>query len=149
MLRGDTRIVNDDDPGMSRTIWVFGDQLNRRIGALADADPDEDRVLLVESRALLDAVKHRQRGHMVLTAMRRFAEELSAAGFTVDIRRAATLADGLAAHRAQRRPAEVIATEPLSWDARRRTGGPRCRSGALGPVPLPRGGLRPLGPGPG
>ena len=40
---------------VSRTIWVFGDQLNRRIGALADADPSSDRVLLVESRRLLDA----------------------------------------------------------------------------------------------
>lgn len=104
---------------MARTIWVFGDQLNRRIGALADADPSEDRILLVESRRLLDAAKHRQRGHMVLTAMRRFADELEAAGFTVDVRRAATLADGLAAHRAARRPTEVVATEPRSWDARR------------------------------
>ncbi|WCO66825.1 cryptochrome/photolyase family protein [Iamia majanohamensis] len=105
---------------MGRTTWVFGDQLNRRIGALADADPDHDTILLVESRALLDAAKHRQRGHMVLTAMRRFADELADAGFTVDVRRAATLADGLEAHRAQRRPDEVVATEPLSWDARRR-----------------------------
>lgn len=104
---------------MSRTIWVFGDQLNRRIGALADADPGSDRVLLVESRRLLDAAKHRQRGHMVLTALRRFATELEAAGFTVDVRRAETLADGLAAHRARFRAAEVVATEPLSWDARR------------------------------
>lgn len=104
---------------MSRTIWVFGDQLNRRVGALADADPGSDRILLVESRRLLDAAKHRQRGHMVLTALRRFATELEGAGFTVDVRRADTLADGLAAHRARYRAAEVVATEPLSWDARR------------------------------
>ncbi len=104
---------------MSRTIWVFGDQLNRRIGALADADPDDDRILLVESRRLLDAAKHRQRGHMVLTAMRRFALELERAGFTVDVRQADTLAAGLAAHRARYRATDVVATEPLSWRARR------------------------------
>ena len=60
---------------------MFGDQLNRRIGALATADPDTDRILLVESRRLLDAAKHRQRGHMVLTAMRRFGAELTRVAF--------------------------------------------------------------------
>lgn len=108
----------DDDAPVSRTTWVFGDQLNRGIGALAQADPDDGTILLVESRALLDAAKHRQRGHLVLASMRRFAAELTDAGFTVDVRQADTLAHGLAAHRAQRRPAEVVATEPLSWDAR-------------------------------
>jgi deoxyribodipyrimidine photolyase-like uncharacterized protein len=38
-----------------RTVLVFGDQLNRRIGALAAADPGSARVLLVESEQLLGA----------------------------------------------------------------------------------------------
>ncbi|CAN5608184.1 cryptochrome/photolyase family protein [soil metagenome] len=104
---------------MARTIWVFGDQLNRRIGALADAVPGEDVVLLVESRAKLDGVRHRQRTHLVVTAMRRFAAELEDAGFEVDLRTAPTLASGLAAHRDQRRGTDVVATEPTSWDGRR------------------------------
>jgi deoxyribodipyrimidine photolyase-related protein len=104
---------------VGRTIWVFGDQLNRAIGALADATPGEDRVLLVESRAKLDGARHRQRTHLVVAAMRRFAGELADAGFEVDRRPAATLADGLAAHRGTYRSAEVVATEPTSWDARR------------------------------
>lgn len=104
---------------MAPTIWVFGDQLNRAIGALADAIAGEDRVLLVESRAKLDDARHRQRTHLVAAAMRRFADELADAGFEVDLRPAATLADGLAAHRGTYRSAEVVATEPTSWDARR------------------------------
>jgi len=103
---------------VSRTVWVLGDQLNRRIGALADAVPGEDRVLLVESRAKLDGARHRQRTHLVVAAMRRFAGELTDAGFEVDLRTAPTLADGLAAHRAAHRSAEVIATEPNSRAAR-------------------------------
>ena len=34
--------TDDEDRGV-QTIWVFGDQLNRGIGALADADP-ADRI---------------------------------------------------------------------------------------------------------
>lgn len=104
---------------MDQTIWVFGDQLNRRIGALATAEPGQHRILLVESRAKLAGARHRQRTHVVVAAMRRFADELADAGFEVDLRSAATLAGGVAAHRAQDRPAVVVCTEPLSWEGRR------------------------------
>jgi len=103
---------------MARTVWVLGDQLNRRIGALAEARPGEDRVLLVESRAKLDGRRHRQRTHLVVAAMRRFAAELEGAGYEVDHREAPTLLAGLVAHRRERRPDEVVATEPNSWRAR-------------------------------
>ncbi len=98
-----------------RTVWVFGDQLNRRIGALAAARRDDTMVLLVESEAMLFGRRfHRQRLHLVLTAMRRFAAQLRRAGFVVDDRRAPTLAAGLAAHRRDHRPESVVVTEPNS-----------------------------------
>ncbi|MDY7102661.1 MAG: cryptochrome/photolyase family protein [Actinomycetota bacterium] len=104
-----------------RTVWVTGDQLNRRIGALADASPGDTTVLLVESEhALAAGPYHRQRLHLVVAAMRRFAEELRDAGFEVDLRRAATFRDGLDAHRRERRPETVIATEPTSRRMERR-----------------------------
>lgn len=100
-----------------QTVWVFGDQLNRRIGALADADPATHRILLVESTAKLVSRRwHRQRAHFVLASMRRFANELRDAGFEVDVRRAATLRAGFDAHVAAHDPDEVIVTEPASWD---------------------------------
>ncbi len=102
-----------------RTVWVLGDQLNRSIGALADADPDRDRVLLVESHAKLTSKRwHRQRAHLVLAAMRRFADELRSAGFDVDHRRAASLRAGFREHVDEYAPGTVVATEPASWSGR-------------------------------
>jgi len=103
---------------MATTVWVLGDQLNRRIGALGDARPGKDRVLLVESRTKLDGARHRQRTHLVVAAMRRFASELETAGFEVDRRSAEDLAGGLAAHRRDHPDAHVVATEPNSHRAR-------------------------------
>jgi deoxyribodipyrimidine photolyase-related protein len=101
-----------------RTIWVFGDQLHRRVGALADSTPDDTRVLFVESEALLGSGRHVQRLHLVITAMRRFARELADEGFDVDLRRAPSLSSGLRAHVDEHAPDEVVATEPNSRAAR-------------------------------
>lgn len=100
------------------TILVFGDQLNRRLGALAAAQPGEATVLLVESDALLGLGRHVQRNHLVITATRRFARELAAEGFDVDLRRAPTLRAGIEAHRAEHQSEQVRATEPNSRRAR-------------------------------
>jgi deoxyribodipyrimidine photolyase-related protein len=102
---------------------VFGDQLNTEAGLLANADPATDRILMVESAAKIIGLAtagrkwHRQRLHLVITAMRRFAVELQEKGFEVDLRRADSFSAGLADHRAQFHPTEICATEPASWDA--------------------------------
>jgi deoxyribodipyrimidine photolyase-related protein len=60
-----------------KTVWVLGDQLNRDFAALAQATPSTHRVLMVESSAKVRSKKwHIQRAHFVITAMRRFAQEL-------------------------------------------------------------------------
>jgi deoxyribodipyrimidine photolyase-related protein len=100
-------------------VWVFGDQLDRARGALADRMPGECRVLLVESDALVNSRRwHRQRLHLVLSAMTHFAADLRAEGFEVDHRRASTLWHGLRQHRDEFGPCRVIAMEPTSWDGR-------------------------------
>ncbi len=101
------------------TVLVFGDQLNRRIGALAERGPADCRVLLVESEALLRPERHVQRLHLVIAAMRRFAAELEAAGYEVDLRRAATIGAGIASHVAEHAPDALVATEPNSRAGRR------------------------------
>lgn len=99
------------------TVWVLGDQLNRRLGALRDATPATTRVLLVESAAKLGSKRwHRQRAHVVLASMRRFAAELAAEGFAVDHRVAPSLAEGFRAHVAEHAPSTVRAMSPASWD---------------------------------
>jgi deoxyribodipyrimidine photolyase-related protein len=102
------------------TIWVLGDQLSRVTGALRDRQPGECRVLLVESDSLVNSQRwHRQRLHMVLSAMAHFAAELRAEGFEVDHRHAPTLTSGYDAHVAEFAVSHVVATEPLSWDGRK------------------------------
>jgi deoxyribodipyrimidine photolyase-related protein len=107
----------------STTLWVFGDQLNCDAGLLATADPRTCRILMIESTAKITGPHgagqrwHRQRLHLIITAMRRCAIELRSRGFEVDLRRADSFAAGLAAHRAEFAPAEIHATEPSSFDA--------------------------------
>ncbi|HSM67115.1 MAG TPA: cryptochrome/photolyase family protein, partial [Ilumatobacteraceae bacterium] len=102
------------------TVWVLGDQLNRSIGALADAEPASHRILLVESTAKLASKRwHRQRAHFVIASMRRFAEDLRAEGFEVDHRRSESLPGGFHDHVREFGPDRVIATEPASWDGLR------------------------------
>ena len=99
------------------TVWVLGDQLRRDGGALAGRAPSDVRVLLVESDAkLAEGRWHRQRAHLVLAALRRFAAELRAEGFEVDLRRAPSLPAGLEAHRREHSPARVVAMAPMSFD---------------------------------
>jgi deoxyribodipyrimidine photolyase-related protein len=102
------------------TVWVLGDQLSRDVGPLRDARPSGVRVLVVESTAKLTAKRwHRQRLHLVITALRRFVEELRDEGFAVDHRHAPTLPAGLAAHRHDHHPSRVVAMSPMSFDGER------------------------------
>jgi deoxyribodipyrimidine photolyase-related protein len=101
------------------TIWVLGDQLNRRIAPLADRRPGECRVLLVESSSKLASKRwHVQRAHVVISAMAHFAAELEAEGFDVDHRRASTFAHGVEEHRREFDVDRVVAMEPMSWEGR-------------------------------
>ncbi len=113
---------------MRETVWVLGDQLSRAGGALRDGAPGRTTVLLVESAGIVGARRwHRQRLHVVLAAMRRFADDLVEDGFDVDHRSAPTLAEGLRAHVAERRPDVVCLAEPTSWSARRTAERLGCR----------------------
>ena len=100
-------------------MWVLGDQLDRTRGALAHRKPGECRVLLVESEKLVTSRRwHRQRLHLVLSAMTHFAAELQAEGFEVDHRLAGTLGQGLQQHLDEFGARRVIAMEPTSWVGR-------------------------------
>lgn len=103
-----------------RTAWLLGDQLSRDNPALAGAD----RVLMVESRARLSAGRwHRQKLHLLLSAMRHFAAELEERGIEVDYRRAQSLASGLRSHIRQHRPEAVALLRPNSRDGLERLSG--------------------------
>ena len=99
------------------TVWVFGDQLHRRIGALRDREAGDCRVLLVESELKITSKRwHRQRIHLVLSAMRHFAQELRDEGFDVDLRRAPNFVQGYRQHCEEFDVDRVVVMEPMSWD---------------------------------
>jgi deoxyribodipyrimidine photolyase-related protein len=106
---------------MTRLVWIHGTQLTPTGGALAVADRTTDRVLLVESlphigRGLL----HRHKVALVLTAMRRFAEELRAAGWQVEecrLERGLGFADAIAEAVRHHGADEVVTMAPCGWQA--------------------------------
>lgn len=98
------------------TVWVLGDQLNRSIASLAGRAGTDTRVLMIESGAKIESKDyHRQRLHLVLAGMRRFAAELRKAGFEVDFRNAPSFATGLTQHRSEFRPQRILVMEPMSF----------------------------------
>lgn len=101
------------------TVWVFGDQLNRQIGAMSTATPATHRILIVESKQKLASRPwHVQRAHFLIASMRRFAEELRSEGFDVDYRFSTSIRQGFLDHVAEHSPATVEVTEPNSYTAR-------------------------------
>ncbi len=103
--------------GRLPTVWVFGDQLHRRIGALRDREAGDCRVLLVESELKVTSKRwHRQRLHLVLSAMRHFAQDLRDEGFDVDLRRAPSFVQGYREHCAEFDVDRLVVMEPMSWD---------------------------------
>ena len=106
------------------TIWIFGDQLNRAIGALQSAKPVTHRILIIESKQKMKSQRwHVQRAHFIITSMRRFADELRQEGFEVDYRIANSMTHGLRDHIAEFAPSAVCASEPNSYSARQLVAG--------------------------
>lgn len=101
---------------MGRLIYVAFDHLNRQRGALKDADPTTDVVVMVESQRMLkNRPWHPLRLFFLVSSARHCAEELRAEGFTVEYVSAATTIDGLSQLRAQYPQSQVVSAEPSSF----------------------------------
>lgn len=108
---------------MARVLrFVLGDQLSPAISSLADADPADDVILMCEVTAEATYVPHHpQKITFIFSAMRHFAAELSARGFTVDYVRLDDPGNsgsfrGEAARAAARHGAErLVVTHPGEW----------------------------------
>ena len=97
-----------------RTAWVLADQLSPSNPVLEGAD----RVLLIESVAGAGRlVFHRQKIHLVWSAMRHFARDLERRGIEVDYRRASSLREGLLGHIDDLGPSQVVLLEPSTIGA--------------------------------
>jgi deoxyribodipyrimidine photolyase-related protein len=99
-----------------RTVVILGDQLHRQTSALRGATPADTRIVMVTSRRQLASKRwHRQRLHLVLSAMGKLARTLRAEGFTVDERIADTFGAGIDEHIAQYQSSCIEAMSPMSW----------------------------------
>ncbi len=70
---------------MRQLVLILGDQLNFSNPALAQFDPAQDQVLMIEAEGEASAVwSHQARVVLFLSAMRHFAEEIRARGWPLD-----------------------------------------------------------------
>jgi len=126
---------------MRHLILVLGDQLDERSTALADIDPAQDRVLMIETIGeSTHAPSHKARTVLFLSAMRHFAQRLESRGCTVDYLHLGQhphpdLGSAIAAQLEALRPQKLVCVEPgeyrvltLITEACTRTGTPlECR----------------------
>ena len=107
---------------MKRIIFIPFDHLNQKYGALKNANPKEDLVVLVESARMTTGRNwHKERLFFLISSARHFAQELQSQGFTVEYAKAATTIDGLKSIQAKHKISEVICAEPSSHRAICRT----------------------------
>lgn len=106
-------------------ILILGDQLTTRISSLRDADPKQDRILMVEVAEEATYVRHHKKKIAFLfSAMRHFADALSQQGWVVEyvqLDEAENLGNFTGeVSRAIRRlsPKALIVTEPGEWRLR-------------------------------
>lgn len=104
---------------------ILGDQLSPYISSLADRQPDDTVILMMEVAEETTYVRHHKaKIALILSAMRHFAEELRAAGWAVDYVRlddaentgsfTGEIARAVARHGAR----GIQATEPGEWRVR-------------------------------
>lgn len=108
--------------GVRNLIVVLGDQLTPTLSSLAAGDPARDRVLMAELQDEATYVRHHKKKIAFLfSAMRHFAVELRAAGWSVDyVKLEATdnqgSFSGQVAHAlAEHRPQRIVVTEAGEW----------------------------------
>ena len=81
---------------MKRILYVPFDQLHRRYGILKSANPQEDLIVMVESKRMTTGDQwHKVRLYFLISSARHFAEELKTEGFTVHYVQAETTEVGL------------------------------------------------------
>jgi len=101
---------------MTRIIYVPFDQLNVEYGAIKNADPSTDRIVLIESQRMLNGRKwHKQRLQFLVSSARHFVRDLEESGWQVTYLKSATTTEGLRDMQAMYPGAEVICASPNSF----------------------------------
>jgi deoxyribodipyrimidine photolyase-related protein len=111
--------------GVRNLILVLGDQLTPTLASLAAGDPARDRVLMAELHEEATYVRHHKKKIAFLfSAMRHFAAELRASGWSVDYvtldapGNQGSFSGQVSRFVAEHRPGRIIVTEPGEWRVR-------------------------------
>ncbi|MGA0442849.1 MAG: cryptochrome/photolyase family protein, partial [Candidatus Nanopelagicaceae bacterium] len=95
-------------------IYLAHDNLNRKKGALKNADPNTHEIIFVESQRMLKGARwHKQRVFFLLSAAQHFAKTLLEEGFTVHYIKAEDTATGIKS--LANKYLKVISVEPSSY----------------------------------
>lgn len=101
---------------MKRIIYVPFDHLHRKFGALKDADPKDDLIVLVESARMTTGRNwHKERLFFLISSARHFAQSLEEEGFTVEYLKAATTVAGLKIVQKKYPKLPITCAEPSSF----------------------------------
>ncbi len=101
---------------MKRIIYIPFDHLHRKYGALKDADPKHDLIVLVESARMTTGRNwHKERLFFLISSARHFAQSLEEEGFTVEYLKAATTVAGLKEVQKKYPKLPIICAEPSSF----------------------------------
>ena len=104
---------------MKRLLYVSFDQLNKNYGLLADANPQSDVVVFVESQRMLQSQRwHFQKLFFLISSARHFAKELEKDGFTVIYKKSENTKIGIIEASEETGISEIFAAEPASFQLR-------------------------------
>ncbi len=99
-----------------RALYIPFDHLNRSYGALKEADPASDLVVLVESQSMIGGAEwHRERLFFLISSARHFAAELQSEGFEVRYLKAKNTVAGLKEIKKEFPTIQFIAAEQSSY----------------------------------
>ena len=100
---------------MKQIIYIPFDHLHPKYGALKDADPKSDLIVLVESARMVAADEwNKIRLYFLISAARHFKVELEKLGFKVRYEKAATTVDGLTRVKQEFPDLPIISAQPSS-----------------------------------
>jgi deoxyribodipyrimidine photolyase-related protein len=101
---------------LQRIIHIPFDHLHRNFGALKEADPKTDLIVMVESARMTTGRNwHKERLFFLISSARHFAKSLEVEGFTVEYLKAPTTLDGLKEIAKKYSKLPVICAEPSSF----------------------------------
>jgi len=101
---------------MKRIIYIPFDHLHRKFGALKDANPAHDLIVLVESARMTSGRNwHKERLFFLISSARHFAASLESEGFSVEYIKAPTTIDGLEIVSKKHKNLPIICAEPSSF----------------------------------